>query len=261
MKKILVLFNGINAPWHITTFALNVARENNSYLHVLFLKDETSSYFYPSDITSVQKDYSSRTEKADNKKLEEKNIELFSTFCMDENVACSFENNVSLKKLVDFSGDADIVITDSHDGFQKYALKDILAQAKCPVCLVSINATQIKTNVLLYDGTDDAALAIETYCKLFPKLCGEKNFIVTINEGKANKPLSKSILQKFTNVKSISLSGNTEQKLIEFLNGHTEKTMVVMGAYGRSAISRLFKPSLANVIINQTRTSLFIAHN
>jgi nucleotide-binding universal stress UspA family protein len=261
MKKILVLFNGMNAPWHITRFALNMAKENNSEVEVLFLKDEATSYPYPSDITAVQEDYSAEKEKDDNKSLQERNIELFTGFCKDESVACSFEKNVSLKNLVDFTGDADIVITNSHDDFQKYALKDILAQAKCPVCLVSLNATQIKTNVLLYDGTDDATHAIETYCNLFPKLCNERNFIVTLNADQANKPFSKAVLQKFANLKSISLSGRTEKKLIEFLDEHRQNTMVVMGACGRTAISRLFKPSLSNVIINQTRTSLFIAHN
>ena len=260
-EKILVLFNGINAPWHITEFALNIGKENNSEVQLLFLKDEATGYPYPSDITTVQKNYSPKKEKADNKKLEEINIELFANLCKDENVGCSFEKNVSLKKLIDFTGDADIVITDSHDGFQKYTLNDILAHVKCPICLVSANATQIKTNVLLYDGTDDATHAMETYCNLFPKSCDEKSFIVTINEGKANKPPSKSILQKFTNVKSISLSGNKEKKLIEFLDEHTENTMVVMGAYGRSTLSRLFQPSLSNIIITRTRTSLFIAHD
>ena len=96
MKKILVLFNGINAPWHITTFALEVAKKNNSEVHVLFLKDVAIDYPYPSDITSVQKDYSSKKEKADNKKLEDKNVALFTTFCNDEKVACYFEKNVSL---------------------------------------------------------------------------------------------------------------------------------------------------------------------
>ncbi|MEO6136029.1 MAG: universal stress protein [Ginsengibacter sp.] len=261
MKKILILFNGINAPWHITTFALRVAKENGSDVHVLFLKDEVNSYPYPSDITSVQKDFSPKKERADNTELQEKNIELFTSFCKDVNVACFFERNVSLKNLVDFTGGADIVITDSHDEFQKYALKDILALAKCPVCLVSINATQIKANVLLYDGTDDATLAIETYSNLFPKLCNERSFIVTINEGKDNKPLSKDVLQKFTNVQYISLSGNTQEKLIEFLDQHAENSMVVMGAFGRGAISRLFRPSLSNAVINQTSASLFLAHN
>ena len=67
--------------------------------------------------------------------------------------------------------------------------------------------------------------------------------------------------QKFSNLEMVLLSGNTEKKLIEFLDEHTENAIVVMGAYGRSAISLLFNPSLSNVILEQSRTSLFIAHD
>ena len=261
MKKILVLFNGISAPCHITRFAFNIAKSNNAALHVLFLKDEVSDYPFPGDIASVQKSYSTKTEKADNKKLEEKNIALFKTFCDDEKVACHFEIDVSLKNLVNFSPGADIIITDSHDNFQRYSLKDLLARVKCPVCLISSNATEIKTNILLYDGSNNSINAMETYGQLFPKLCGKKSFVLTINEGKISKPLSQSLLQKFTNISTVSLSGNSEIKLIEFLDQHKKDTMVITGEYGRSAISRLFKPDLSDVIINQTRTSIFITHN
>jgi len=261
MKKIFVLFNGISAPWHITTFAFNIAKSNNASLHVVFLNDEVSDYPYPSDITSVQKSYSPKREKADNKKLEEKNIALFKTMCDDEKVGCHFEQDVSLKNLVNFSPGADILITDSHDNFQRYALKDLLARVKCPVCLISSNATEIKANILLYDGSDNSIHAIETYGHLFPKLCKKQSFILTINEGPISKPLSKSLLQKFTNTTTLSLSGNSEIKLIEFLDGHPKDTMLVTGEYGRSAISRLFKPGLSEVILNQSKTSIFITHN
>lgn len=261
MKKILVLFNGISAPWHITTFALNMAKSNNAALHVLFLKDEVSDYPYPSDIASVQKSYSAKTEKEDNKKLEEKNIALFKTFCDDKKVACQFERDVSLKNLVNFSPAADIIIMDSYDNFQRYSLKDLLARMKCPVCLVSSNATEIKTNILLYDGSDNSIHAMETYGNLFSGLCGKKSFVLTINGGKVNKPLSQSLLQKFTNIRTVTLSGNSEIELIEFLNQHKKGTMVITGEYGRSAISRLFKPGLSDVIISQTTTSIFITHN
>ncbi|HEY5406316.1 MAG TPA: hypothetical protein VIJ92_04475 [Ginsengibacter sp.] len=260
MKKIFVLFNGISAPWRITTFALNIAKSNSAAIHVLFLKDEVLDYPYPSDIASVQKDYTPKREKADNKKLEEKNIALFKTFCDDEKVVCYFDKDVSLKKLANFSTDADIVITDSHNHFQRYALEDILSGATVPVCLISTNATEIKTNILLYDGTDNAIHAIETYSHLFPNLCDKKSFILIINEGKIIKPPSKSVFQKFTNVRGVSLSGNLEEKLVEFLDGYSKNTTVVTGAFRRSAISWLFKPSLSNIIINQSTTSLFIAH-
>jgi len=266
MKKIIVLFNGINAPWHITTFALNIAKQNNAEVHALFLKDETPGYIYPSDITSVQKDFSPKQEKPDNEILEEKNIQLFKTFCADEKVKCSFEKDVSLKKLIDLSSDADCVVTDSHDDFRKYSLKDIIAEVNCPICLISVNATKIKTAILLYDGSDDALLAIKTYSNLFPKLCKKKTYLVTINEKeKIKKKHRESIYQKlekrFSDLEMVSLTGKVEKKLIEFLDEHTENAIVVMGAYGRSTISLLFKPSLSNVVLNQSRTSLFIAHD
>ncbi len=66
MKKIIVLFNGINAPWHITTFALNIAKQNDAEIYALFLKDETPGYIYPSDIASVQQELSPKGEQKDN---------------------------------------------------------------------------------------------------------------------------------------------------------------------------------------------------
>lgn len=266
MKKIIVLFNGINAPWHITTFALNIAKQNNAEVHAMFLKDESNEYPYPSDINSVQIDVSPKDEKTENNILEEKNVQLFKTFCDDEKVNCFFEMNVSLKKLVDLSAGADCVVADSHDDFRKYSLKDIMAEIKCPLCLISVNATKIKNAILLYDGSDDAMLAIKTYSDLFPKLCKKKTYLVTINEKekikkKHREALSQKLEKRFSDLEVISLTGKLEKRLIEFLDDHTENTMVVMGAYGRSAISRLFKPSLANVVLNQSRTSLFIAHD
>lgn len=266
MKNILVLFNGINAPWHVTTFAITIAKQNEAAIVVLFLKDKTMGYPFPSDIASVQKEFSPKDEKVEDEKLEEKNIQLFKTFCDDENVKCSFENNVGLKKLIDLSSGADCIITDSHDDFRKYSLKDIMSEVKCPICLISVNATKIKIAVLLYDGSDDALLAIKAYSNLFPKLCKKKTYLVTINEKekikkKQRKSISQKLEKRFSDLEIVTLTGKVQKKIIEFLDDHTENTIVVMGAYGRTAVSMLFKPSLSNVVLNQSRTSLFIAHD
>ena len=265
MKKIIVLFNAINAPWHVTRFAINIAKQNDAIIHVVFLKDETPGYAYPSDISSVQAELSPKTERADNEKLEEKNMQLFKTFCDDDKVKCYFEQDVSLKKLVDLSTDADWIVADSHDDFRKYSLKDILEKVKCPISLISASATKIKTVILLYDGSDDSLLAIKIYSKLFPKLCKKKTYLVTINEKeKIRKKQRELILHKlekrFSDLEIVSLTGKLEKKLIEFLDDYTENAMVVMGAYGRSTISLLFRPSLSNIVLNQSSTSLFIAH-
>jgi hypothetical protein len=266
MKKIIVLFNGIRAPWHITTFAINIAKQSNAEVNALFLKDERRDNPYPDDMESTEINLTGKKEEVENEELKEKNIELFKTFCNDEKVQCHFEKNISLNQLVDFSSGTDLIVTDSHDDLQRYSLKDILAGVNCPVCLISVNATEIKKTVLLYDGSEDALHAITTYSKLFPKLCKGKTYLVTINPKEKvkmvdRKAIMKELKQKFSNLEMVSLSGNLEKKLIEFLDEHTENTIVVMGAYGRSAISRLFNPSLSRVILEQSRTSLFIAHD
>lgn len=266
MKKIVVLFNGINAPWHITTFALNIARQNDAEVHALFLKDEISGYPYPSDIDSVQAEVTGKKEEKSNEELEEKNIELFKSFCDDEKVICHFQKNVTIKQLIDFSSDADCIVADSHDHLKRYSLKDILIQVKCPVCLISANATKIKSTVFIYDGSDGAISAIKTYNNLFPKAVKKKSYLVTISENekikkKDREEIFKKIEKRFPDLEKVSFSKKIEKKLIEFLDDHTEDTIVVMAAFGESAISRLFKPGIANLVMEQTRTSLFVVHN
>ncbi len=266
MKKIVVLFNGINAPWHITTFALNIARQNNAEVHALFLKDELSGYPYPSDIDSVEADVTGKTERKLNEELEEKNIELFKSFCDDEKVTCYFQRDVTVKQLVDFSSDADCIVADSHDDLKRYSLQDILNQVKCPVCLISANATKIKSTVFVYDGSEGAISAIKTYYSLFPKSGKKKSYLVTISENekikkKYREEIFKKVGKRFPDLEKISFSKKIEKKLIEFLDDHTEDTMVVMAAFGESAISRLFKPGIANLVMEQTRTSLFVVHD
>jgi len=265
IKKIIVLFIGIRAPWHITTFALRIASQNNAEVKAVFLEDEQWKNPYPGDIESTGINLDGKSTEAEDEELRNKNIEVFKTFCDDEKVQCHFENNVPLKQLIDFSSDSQLIVGDLHDDLQRYSLKDILAEVHCPVCLISVNATEIKNTILLYDGSDDALHAITTYGNLFPKLYAEKSYLVTINPNKKLKKeeresIAASLEQKFSNLQVVSLTGNPEQKLIEFLDEHTENTMVVMGAYGRSAISRLFHPGLSNIVLEQARTSLFVAH-
>jgi nucleotide-binding universal stress UspA family protein len=265
INSIIVLFNGISAPWHVTTFALNIAKQSDTKVVALFLKDETRKNPYPNDMALSGINTTGDNEEAADQELVEKNIQVFKAFCNDENVSCDFERNITLAQLVDLSSGADLLLADSHSELRYYSLKDILAEVKCPVCLISVNATEIKKTILLFDGSSNALHAITTYSALFPKFCEEKSYLVTINEKGKEKSLDQeAVMQRlgqFCDLEEISLSGNTEKKLIEFLDEHTENAIVVMGAYGRSAISLLFNPSLSNVVLEQSRTSLFIAHD
>jgi hypothetical protein len=168
-------------------------------------------------------------------------------------------------QLIDFSAEADCIVADSHDDFQRYSLKDILTQAKCPVCLISANATKIKTTVLLYDGSDDAIKAIKAFNNLFPKSAKKKSYLVIVSEKekikrKEREEIFRKAEKRFPDLEMISFAKKIEKKLIEFLDDHTEDTIVVMAAYGKGGIAKIFNPGVANMVLEQSRTSLFIDH-
>jgi nucleotide-binding universal stress UspA family protein len=58
----------------------------------------------------------------------------------------------------------------------------------------------------------------------------------------------------------VVLNGDPEQTMIDFLSKQGEHAMVVMGAYGRSAISRLFQQSFSNRVIQELKLPVFITH-
>jgi K+-sensing histidine kinase KdpD len=55
--------------------------------------------------------------------------------------------------------------------------------------------------------------------------------------------------------------GDAEEQILGFLNNHKENELVVLGAYRRREISRWFKTSMADILMKELDTPLFIAHN
>jgi nucleotide-binding universal stress UspA family protein len=51
-----------------------------------------------------------------------------------------------------------------------------------------------------------------------------------------------------------------QKELVSFVRKNDQQTIVVMGAYGRNAVSRLFHRSLSNVVIEETNALVFIMH-
>jgi nucleotide-binding universal stress UspA family protein len=64
----------------------------------------------------------------------------------------------------------------------------------------------------------------------------------------------------FSNYTLELLEGNVKKEIDNFVQQYPENTVVVLGAFGRTALSRLFHPSLAKEILNETKATVFIAH-
>jgi nucleotide-binding universal stress UspA family protein len=56
------------------------------------------------------------------------------------------------------------------------------------------------------------------------------------------------------------LPGEPAEVLPAFANKFTDSAFVVMGAYGRGGLSRMFRQSMANSLLQKTGASLFLTH-
>lgn len=77
----------------------------------------------------------------------------------------------------------------------------------------------------------------------------------------SNKLMREFIKQHFPKAKYIVEKGNAEEQILGHLRYHKGNEIVVSGAYRRSEISRWFKTSMADILMKELDTPLFIAHN
>lgn len=269
MKKILIILNESRIPQHLIKTAVGIAKETNAMLEAVFMNDTSSlngGYPFPNDLyfTGTALLMESRSEEAMN--AIENDIKLFKDACDEYKVAYKIEVNksVSIKHLIDLSLFADLIIADSKSDSEDYDIKDLLIDAHCPLLLVSRLAEAVKKIFLSYDGSTSSMYAIKMFSYIFPEyknlptqffhIAGDVGEIPHLDEIKT------WAAKHFTNLDFKLITGNTRKELVEHIRPGSESSVIVMGAYSGSSISRLFLKSMADSVINETHASLFITH-
>jgi len=145
-------------------------------------------------------------------------------------------------------------------------LYQILKGSKCPVLILPENSNKIENIIFTYDNKESSVFAIRAFSNLFS--CSMKEKIVSIltvmpnaaEEIKNEKLLLNLVKQHYQDVGIQLLEGNNiSQEISNFANG-VSNPLVVMGAYGRSHISNLLIPSVAQYLLKKSNLPLFIAH-
>jgi nucleotide-binding universal stress UspA family protein len=100
---------------------------------------------------------------------------------------------------------------------------------------------------------------------LFPEWNEMDTTVVTVNHSASNhipknRDLKDLANHHFRKVSFKVLNGEPEAELEKFLKKNGKDTVVVMGAYGRSAWSRMFHASMSNKILKDVKVPLFITH-
>lgn len=203
----------------------------------------------------------------------EKNISSFKESCLKEGIRYNVhrDRGVPAIELIDESRFADLIVIDAETSFNKIYegsptefVKDILKKTECPVIIAPEIFESIDEIVFTYDGRASSVFAIKQFTYLFPQLHNKKTVIIQANEkGIWDDPdkynFSEWLQEHYTNLHFEALKGETEKTLFDYLLKR-KNIFIVMGAYGRNAVSSLFSHSRADLLIKTLTQPIFIAH-
>lgn len=202
----------------------------------------------------------------------EKNIEAFQFFC-ERKVTIATAKRMyveDLNILTEESRFADILIVGAAaavvpSGFLPSPLvQALLHNAQCPVLIAPKFFSRPEEVVFAYDGSPSALVAMKLFTYILPELTEMKATVVKVNRHDRQLPGETGLLNAwlsrhyaYTDV--IALKGDVEEELDVYLS-HKRKPILVMGAYGRSAVSRLFRASHADYLMEVLNFPIFITH-
>ena len=155
---------------------------------------------------------------------------------------------------------------DRNDQLPSHLVKEVLASAECPVILSPGVYNGIDEIIFCYDGSASSVFAIKQFTYLLPQLSNKKVLLLEVTESR-NTESDESHLRvlawlqaHFHSAAYHRLHGNSKDELFTYLLNKANR-LVVMGAYGRSFLSRFFKKSNADMLIRTIDLPLFITHH
>ncbi|MES2647914.1 MAG: universal stress protein [Bacteroidota bacterium] len=279
MKKIIAALDGLKLSESTVSYALNISKNGSGHLVGVFLDDIAYHSYKFADLISDEGRLSEERLNQLNKKDEATRmnaIQLFKGKCESAGIPFSIhrDRNVALKDLLHESIYSDLLVIDRDEDFNIYRneipsnfIQELLADVECPVLVVPRQYTPVQKVILLYDGEPSSVMAVKMFSyTMFPF----KQLPIEVVSAKSNKEsihlpdnqLMKEFMKRhFKDAKYTILKGDPEDAILTFLKKQEENTMVVLGAYRRSKVSRWFKPSMADLLMKHLDMPLYIAHN
>jgi hypothetical protein len=272
MQKILLALNAIDLKNPSIHFASYIANLTRSKVIGVFLENKVKERITESQFSTVNR-YANETNAAEllTEDLIAKNIELFKNICIGNDARFSVHRSkgAPIKDILRETLFADLVITDAgtsflpgrEEGWPSEFVKDLLAEAKCPVIITPFYFDELNEIIFAYDGTDSAVFAIKQFTYLFPQLSDTKITLLQVlpedeNDISEKEKLQEWLMTHYNAVHLETVKGDAEIELFRIFLAQKNK-LLVMGAYGRKMF---FKHSTADLVLKTSDIPLFIAH-
>lgn len=276
MNKILVVYNGTKYSKGATEYGIALAKSMNARLVGAFIHDMryvNYQYAFVYDQPFVDVNLIEDI-KVKEKKAIDTNIKLFKRSCSEAGVKhqVHLDSGIPVQEILKESVFCDLILVDSGTGFFAFGeerpspfLKDVLVESHCPVLIVPDQYQEIKQCLIAYDGTASSVHALKMFSYIFRDKAKLPTQVVTVNETKSNHVKHGSNIKDLVNehyekASYVILNGKPESELLKYLKRNDKGSLLVMGSYGRGALSRFLHQSLANRVILEVKVPVFIAH-
>lgn len=279
MKKFIAAFDGLKFSESTLNYAIFLAKHCNAHLVGVFLEDFTRHSYTVADITRYEgENFDKHVHELNDKDSEERteSVTKFEQACQNVGINYSVhrDKNIAIQELLHESIYADLLIISEEETVTRYEeaaptrfVRELLNEVQCPVVVVPTKYRPVDKIILLYDGEPSSVYAVRAFSYLFDSL---KNFeiqVLTVRSKEENLHLPDNRLMKefikrhYPKTEYIILKGQAEDEIVQYLHREKKDPLIVLGAYRRSKLSRIFKPSMADYLLQHLKMPLFIAHN
>lgn len=257
-------------------FAAKIAGITNSRLTGVFIENlyfhsipmggiDNPAYFAAFEQQAVS------TLKADTEQC----VRLFRDTCEKKGLAADvyIDKGDPIKEVIFESRFADLMIIDPAINFYDRDeempsdfIREILSFSECPVMLAPEEFEDVEEIIFCYDGSESSVFAIKQFTYLLPEFSKEKALLLEVKNtslqefSEKDRRMMDWLHTHYSFVHYHSLNGDVKDELFTYLFMQKKK-LVVMGAYGRSLLSNLFRKSSADLLIRTVDLPLFITHH
>lgn len=276
MKKIIAAFDGLKFSESTLQYAINLIQNSDGVLTGVFLDDFTYHSYKVFDMVGSQGVSPERVRELMTRDRETRKlaVQKFEQACGDAGIKPHIhrDESIALQELLRETIYADLLVisasetlTHNKEPLPTRFIRDLLVDVQSPVLVVPENFKEVQNVTLLYDGDPSSVYAAKMFSYMFAGLKKLHTEVVLVktngndNSLPENKLIREFITCHYPNAEYNILRGVPETEIAEYVEAK-QNTLIVLGAYRRSMVSRWFKPSMADVLMKTADLPLFIAH-
>jgi nucleotide-binding universal stress UspA family protein len=279
MKKFIAVFDGFKMSESTLEYAIQLSKLADAHLVGVFIEDflyHSYSIYHVLETSEKAKELIKELNEEDKKTRDEAALK-FQKACEKAKLNFSIhrDKGLALQELLHESIFADLIIINENDDFRRKEeesptsfMKELLRDIQCPVLVVPNIVRAIDKVVLLYDGSPSSVYAIKSFSYIFDKILNVPIEVFTVRDQfmekkrlPDNKLMREFMKRHFSVITYTVEKGDATEGIIAHFQNFGENVLVVLGAYRRSDFSRKFKTSMADILMKELGTLLFIAHN